>query len=166
MKKVYIILTATLLIASFIKCKPAAEDRFKMHENAKRVSDSIGKVIDDAMAEVVIPGTESANKNAANLPPENGVIVKLEGDGMKKSAVFTLTGKTAKLKYKFKSSGKSGFLAVYIVEENVDLDKSGGTPELMSQKSEESESVIHKAPGRYYLSVNGAGNWSVTVTEE
>ena len=54
MKKIVIILSATLLTLSFVKCKPAAEDRFKMHENAKRISDSIGKVIDNAMAEVAI----------------------------------------------------------------------------------------------------------------
>lgn len=57
MKKVYIILSASILTLAFVKCKPAAEDRFKMHENAKRVSDSIGGVIDAAMAEVAIPGT-------------------------------------------------------------------------------------------------------------
>lgn len=54
MKKVYIILSVTILALSFVKCKPAAEDRFKMHENAKRISDSIGNVIDVAMAEVAI----------------------------------------------------------------------------------------------------------------
>jgi hypothetical protein len=54
MKKVYIILSATILTLAFVKCKPAAEDRFKMHENAKRISDSIGRVIDAAMAEVAI----------------------------------------------------------------------------------------------------------------
>ena len=54
MKKTYIILTATILTLAFVKCKPAAEDRFKMHENAKRISDSIGRVIDAAMAEVAI----------------------------------------------------------------------------------------------------------------
>ncbi len=54
MKKVYILLSATILTLAFVKCKPAAEDRFKMHENAKRISDSIGKTIDDAMAEVAI----------------------------------------------------------------------------------------------------------------
>lgn len=60
MKKVYIILSATILTMSFVKCKPAAEDRFKMHENAKRISDSIGKVIDDAMAEVAIQPKDGA----------------------------------------------------------------------------------------------------------
>ena len=50
MKKVYILLSATFLTLAIVKCKPAAEDRFKMHENAKRISDSIGKTIDDAMA--------------------------------------------------------------------------------------------------------------------
>lgn len=54
MKKAYIILSATILTLAFVKCKPAAEDRFKMHENAKRISDSIGRVIDAAMAEVAI----------------------------------------------------------------------------------------------------------------
>ena len=54
MKKVYILLSATILTLSFANCKPAAEDRFKMHENAKRISDSIGNVIDVAMAEVAI----------------------------------------------------------------------------------------------------------------
>ncbi len=54
MKKIYILLSATILTLSFANCKPAAEDRVKMHENAKRISDSIGKTIDDAMAEVAI----------------------------------------------------------------------------------------------------------------
>jgi hypothetical protein len=63
MKKVVTILSAIFLIFTFSKCKPAAEDRFKMHENAKRVSDSIGSVIDAAMAEVAIqPKTDSTKK--------------------------------------------------------------------------------------------------------
>lgn len=60
MKKVYILLSATILTLSFVKCKPAAEDRVKMHENAKRISDSIGKTIDDAMAEVAIQPKDGA----------------------------------------------------------------------------------------------------------
>ena len=60
MKKVYIILSATFLTLAFVKCKPAAEDRFKMHENAKRISDSIGRVSDAAMAEVAIQPKEGA----------------------------------------------------------------------------------------------------------
>jgi hypothetical protein len=60
MKKIYIVLSATILTLSFVKCKPAAEDRVKMHENAKRISDSIGKTIDDAMAEVAIQPKEGA----------------------------------------------------------------------------------------------------------
>jgi hypothetical protein len=67
MKKVTIILTATILTLAFAKCKPAAEDRFKMHENAKRVSDSIGNMIDVAMAEVKIepkPAVADTSKKA------------------------------------------------------------------------------------------------------
>ena len=60
MKKVYIILSATILTLAFVKCKPAAEDRFKMHENAKRISDSIGRVIYQALAEVAIQPKDGA----------------------------------------------------------------------------------------------------------
>jgi hypothetical protein len=54
MKKVSILLSVMFFTLVIVKCKPAAEDRFKMHENAKRVSDSIGRTIDAAMAEVAI----------------------------------------------------------------------------------------------------------------
>jgi hypothetical protein len=61
MKKATILLSATLLTLTLVNCKPAAEDRFKMHENAKRISDSIGRVIDAAMAEVAIQPKVSAD---------------------------------------------------------------------------------------------------------
>ena len=59
MKKLYSILLVTSILISFAACKPAAEDRVKMHENAKRISDSIGNVIDAAMAEVAIPASST-----------------------------------------------------------------------------------------------------------
>ncbi|MCC6182336.1 MAG: hypothetical protein IT237_10925 [Bacteroidia bacterium] len=45
------------------QCGPAAEDREMMHKKAKRVSDSIGKVIDDALNEVAIQ--PSSNTSSA-----------------------------------------------------------------------------------------------------
>ena len=57
MKKAFLSLSLLALAVSFVKCGPASEDRFKMHETAKRVSDSIGKAVDDAMALGAIPGT-------------------------------------------------------------------------------------------------------------
>ena len=59
MKELYSILLVTSILISFAACKPAAEDRVKMHENAKRISDSIGNVIDAAMAEVAIPASSA-----------------------------------------------------------------------------------------------------------
>lgn len=48
------------------QCKPAAEDRVKMHENAKRISDSIARVVDSALDEVKIdPTAQPAAKPAA-----------------------------------------------------------------------------------------------------
>lgn len=54
MNKKHLILSIICLVVLFIKCKPAAEDREKMHQNAKRLSDSIARVIDAAMEEVKI----------------------------------------------------------------------------------------------------------------
>jgi len=57
MKKVSLSLILAVVILSFVKCGPAAEDRFKMKENAKHVSDSIAKAIDAALAQGAIPAT-------------------------------------------------------------------------------------------------------------
>ena len=51
-RKFSIIAIATFSLFIFA-CKPAAEDRVKMHENAKRVSDSIAKTIDGPLNEVL-----------------------------------------------------------------------------------------------------------------
>jgi hypothetical protein len=53
MTRTFSILTITTLLVSLIACKPAAEDRVKMHENAKRVSDSIARTIDGPLNEVM-----------------------------------------------------------------------------------------------------------------
>jgi hypothetical protein len=50
----YILLLITLISTVVFSCKPAAEDRVKMHEKANRISDSIGRVIDAALEEVKI----------------------------------------------------------------------------------------------------------------
>jgi len=66
MKTLYTALFVSFCVLSFTQCKPAAEDRVKMHENAKRISDSIARVVDGALEEVKIdPTTVPAPKPAA-----------------------------------------------------------------------------------------------------
>lgn len=66
MKTSYFVLFASLCVLCFTQCKPAAEDRVKMHENAKRISDSIAKVVDSALDEVKInPSAQPAAKPSA-----------------------------------------------------------------------------------------------------
>ena len=48
-KNSIIVFSAVLVLVSFAKCGPAAEDRVKMHEKSKRVSDSIAHIIDSAL---------------------------------------------------------------------------------------------------------------------
>ena len=95
-------------------------------------------------------------------------VYTFNGNGMKKSPTFELTGGEAKIKYKYKAPGGlgMGIFSVYVVNEGEDVMKTGGIPEVMSQaENEESESTIQKSAGKYYLNVNASGNWSVTVEE-
>ncbi len=64
MKKASFLLFFSLCVVCFTKCKPAAEDRVKMHENANRISDSIGRAIDQAMDEVKIQPAADTSKKA------------------------------------------------------------------------------------------------------
>ncbi len=95
-------------------------------------------------------------------------VYTFEGNGMKKSSTFELTGGEARLKYSYKSEGGigMGMFSVYVVDEGKDIMKTGGFPEVMIQsENEESESTIQKNAGRYYLNVNAVGNWKITVEE-
>jgi hypothetical protein len=60
MTRTFSILTTTTLLLCLFACKPAAEDRVKMHENAKRVSDSIARTIDIPLNEVKPTAATSA----------------------------------------------------------------------------------------------------------
>jgi hypothetical protein len=99
----------------------------------------------------------------------NDTIIKLQGNGVKKSSTFTLTGVPAKLKYNYKSDAGTdvGVFAVYVIEDGMDLNKVGGVPEVMTQSvNENGETALHKDAGQYYLSVAASGNWEVTVEEQ
>ncbi len=62
MKKILFLASLISCMAFLTQCGPAAEDREMMHKKAKRVSDSIGKVIDDALNEVAIqPSSNTAS---------------------------------------------------------------------------------------------------------
>lgn len=81
---------------------------------------------------------------------------------------FTLSGKDAKVKYKFKGSGPKGIntFAFYVIEKGVDIMKEGGIPEVMlTVDNEDSESSLQKSAGTYYLDVNATGLWEISVEE-
>ena len=87
---------------------------------------------------------------------------------MKKSPTFELTGGEARLRYNYSSDNGMGMgmFSAYVVDEGKDIMKQGGIPEVMTTaENEESESSIQKSSGRYYLNINAAGNWTVTVEE-
>ena len=48
-KKILIACVMIVTASAFVKCGPAAEDREKMHVKAKRVSDSIARIVDSAL---------------------------------------------------------------------------------------------------------------------
>jgi hypothetical protein len=91
------------------------------------------------------------------------------GSGEKKSPLFDLTGREARLRYKYQTSSPDlgmGMFSVYVVDEGDDIMKTGGIPEVMTtEESEESESSIYKSSGRYYLNVSAMGKWTIIVEE-
>lgn len=92
-------------------------------------------------------------------------VFSFKGSGLKKSASFDLTGNNARIKYKYNAD--IGLFSVYVVPQGEDIMKDGGIPEVMTQKSETSETYITKSAGKYYLNVNSSGgNWSISVEEE
>lgn len=95
-------------------------------------------------------------------------VSELSGNGAKKSAVFELSGSEAKITYKYNSGHKtgSGAFVAYVLGEDVVIDRDGALYDLMSDKPmDEGESFIHKSAGRYYLSVEGMGDWEVSIQE-
>ena len=49
MKKVFSILAVALVATSFVACGPSAEEKAKMEEQAKRISDSINAALEASM---------------------------------------------------------------------------------------------------------------------
>lgn len=93
-------------------------------------------------------------------------LVRISGNGDKKSNTFKYSGGKARLRYDFKSDD-FGMLAVYVVKEGDDINRQGGFPELMLEGTEKGESNLsHLLKGNYYLQVGSAnGNWTVIVEE-
>ncbi len=111
---------------------------------------------------------ENAETAAAEETPKQWTeVARLTGSGDKKSDVFTLGKGKSRLRYDFKAGQFGGMLGVYVVEEGVDIMRSGGIPEVMVNESEEGESSLsHLSAGNYYLNVMGVnGKWTVIVEE-
>ena len=113
-------------------------------------------------------GNPSANQTNPDKSKEWTIVYEFNGNGIKKSPIFELNGSTARLKYEYQSPSDNGMgtFNIYVVDEGKDVMKEGAFPEVMTSKSEKSESSIQKPKGKYYLNVNAVGDWKVIVEEE
>lgn len=110
----------------------------------------------------------SSAETEVQKPKEWVTVYTFNGNGMKKSPAFDLSGADARIRYSYKAPGGlgMGIFSVYVVDEGDDITKTGGIPEVMTQaENEESESALQKKSGRYYLHVNASGDWVVTIEE-
>lgn len=123
--------------------------------------------------------SNSTGKNSAAVTPGSNPqiaannstyvkVVEFNGNGTKKSQVFELHGRHARIRYVYKSGASDiGAFNVYVTPDGEDVKKTGGFPELMIDKAKDKgESAIQKDPGKYYLDVNAMGDWSIIVEEE
>ena len=75
MKKVMSIIAVALFTATFVACGPSAEEKAKMEERAKQVTDSIANAISASMAaptEEATPADSAAAATTTAAPAEAG----------------------------------------------------------------------------------------------
>jgi hypothetical protein len=93
-------------------------------------------------------------------------VLTIKGNGTKNSASFHLNGNDAKLVYRYSTDGDVGVFGIYVLDKGDDIMKTGGFPEVTVNKTKVSdESSLQKTAGDYYLRINAAGEWEVTVEE-
>lgn len=94
-------------------------------------------------------------------------VIELEGSSNKRSQLFYIDGGTQVLGYAM--AGDFPFLTIYVVEEGVDLNKSGGFPEVMVTVNvkEAENTYMYKSPGYYYVEVNSANcRWKLKIIDD
>jgi hypothetical protein len=127
----------------------------------------IGIIANSGKSQTTTSGskTETSSNNEPVKTKQWTEVFTFKGNGLKKSARFTLSGGKARVEYKF--TADMGLFTFYVVPEGEDVMKTGGIPEVMVTKSETSETYLTKDAGNYYLDVNSSGgNWTITVEEE
>lgn len=112
--------------------------------------------------------TASATKQ--DEPKHEKTLVRidsLEGNGMKQSANFHLSGGDVRIIYAYKSDNDmAGMFSCYVLPKGHDFNKDGGIPDVMTSKLEEkSSSAITRDEGDYYLKVNAGGDFKVIIME-
>ncbi|WP_295811759.1 hypothetical protein [uncultured Apibacter sp.] len=114
---------------------------------------------------------QSTNQSTKQTELQKNLVYKdifvFKGNGKKKSEVFHLSGNEAKFVYKYSPGSETEIFTVYVVDKGVDILDKGEIPEIMAaNKKEESESIIYKSEGDYYLDVNAVGDWEIIVQEK
>ncbi|HQO90635.1 MAG TPA: hypothetical protein PKX72_12000, partial [Chitinophagales bacterium] len=76
----------------------------------------------------------SSAETEVQKPKEWVTVYTFNGNGMKKSPAFDLSGADARIRYSYKAPGGlgMGIFSVYVVDEGDDITKTGGIPEVMT----------------------------------
>jgi hypothetical protein len=94
-------------------------------------------------------------------------VTRLEGNGNKRSAPFTLGRGKKRLNYTV-SNDDMAVCMIYVVKDGTSLETSGGFPEVSCNTPGTADTTfLAKAAGTYYLDVSAANcQWTVVVEEE
>ena len=96
---------------------------------------------------------------------EKALLVKMRGNGPKRSEIFEIGAGNASLQYAVKGEETVVF-GVYVMPEGKVLSRDGGFPDVMIMKPGSDETNIVAGPGRYYLDVTSANcSWAVQVVQ-
>jgi hypothetical protein len=98
----------------------------------------------------------------SSTPKQWVELIRLKGNGYKKSDSYTYSGGKARIRYDFKAKTQDSPMVIYVVPNGTDI----GYSEVNISGSETGESYIsYLRKGDYYLNILSNGKWDIVVEE-
>lgn len=103
----------------------------------------------------------------APAPKQWIAVAQLSGNSNKQSDIFELKKAKTKLEYNVTADNDMPVALIYVMDEGVDLETSGGFAAVHIDKIGTDSTFLTKSPGKYYIVVKSANcDWSLTIWQE
>lgn len=110
------------------------------------------------------PAPTEPPTTVTTVAPQWVKVAELAGKAQKTGDVFELTGAEARLSYDVK--GEFVMAGIYVMKDGTNLDSDGGFPVVTATEAGSDTTRLVLDPGKYYLVVNSANPYTVTIEEQ